>query len=104
MLENFPSDISSVVDDNPSSVLDELREREHYEAKGCLPYSPEIMRYTLLLPYTSAQSYKLLLEKFPLPSFSLLRQLHKGGAASVRAAKILLSQGSISSDIILMAD
>ena len=45
-----------------------------------------------------------MLNEFPLPSFSLLKKLHSGGINSMKAASILLQEGSISSDIILMAD
>ena len=63
-----------------------------------------MIRYALLLRYTSAQSYKMLLEKFPLPSFSLLQKLHQGGVDSIKAAKILRDKGELCNDIILIAD
>ena len=50
------------------------------------------------------QSYKLLLEKFPLPSISTLHRIQTGGVDSLKAAKKLREKGHISSDVILMVD
>ena len=63
-----------------------------------------ISRYALLLRYTSAQSYKLLLEQLPLPSFSLLKKLTSGSVDSLKCAEKLRLVGSISDDITLMVD
>ena len=68
------------------------------------PFTSEMIRYALLLRYTSLQSYKLLLEKFPLPSISLLNKLQQGGVDVFKAVKILREKGEISDDVILMAD
>ena len=57
-----------------------------------------MIRYALILRYTSFQCYKLLLEKFPLPSISLLSKLQTGGI------KFLRKKGEISSDIVLIVD
>ena len=80
--------------------------RQHYKHSGRPPYSPEIIRYALLLRYTSPQAYYTLLRgKFPFPSFTLLQKLQRGGWADfMNAAKVLLENGSISSDIVLMAN
>ena len=47
-----------------------------------------MIRYALLLRYTSFQAYKLLLEKFPLPSMSLLKKTQQGGIDVVKAIKV----------------
>ena len=52
----------------------------------------------------SAQAYRVLLQQFPLPSFSLLNKLKQGGVDSIKALKLLREQGKISEDIVLMAD
>ena len=78
MLENIPSYLNNVVAEHPTSILEEIRKRQMYKPKGRPPYSPEVIRYSLLLRYTSPQAYKLLLEQFPLPSFSFLRKLQQG--------------------------
>ena len=63
-----------------------------------------MIRYALLLRYTSLQSYKLLLEKFPLPSISLLDKLQQGDVDAFKPVKILREKGEISDDVILMDD
>ena len=52
------------------------------------------------LRYTSAQTYKPLLERFPLPSLSLLKKL-KGEMEPIKAAKVLLHQRKIG-DVLLL--
>ena len=75
MLENFPQYMKNVVEEHPNSILQELQKRQYYKPKGRHSFSVELIRYALLLRYTSHQAYKLLLEKFPLPSFSLLEKI-----------------------------
>ena len=48
-----------------------------------------MLRYTLLLRYTSVQAYKLLSEQFTLPSLSLTKKLTEGGIEPLKAAKVL---------------
>ena len=104
MLENFPAYLTDVAEKTSSSILDELRNRQFYKSQGQPPYSPEILRYALLLRYTSPQCYRRLKDQFPLPSTSLLSKLHHGGPTSLQVAKRLLEAGEISSDVVLMAD
>ena len=73
MLENFPSYLESQTKD--FSIFDEHRKRQF---KKNQVYSSEIVQYVLLLHYTSLQSYKLLLDEFPLPSISLLNKIKEG--------------------------
>ena len=84
--------------------MDELRRKQNYSPKGRPPFSPELLRYSLLLRYSSPQTYRRVLEQFPFLSFPLLKKLHQGGVHSLKAAKILLNEGSISADVILMSD
>ena len=76
----------------------------NYQAKGRSPNSSAMIRFALHLRYSSLQSYKLLLEKFPLPSISNLHRIQAGGVDSLLAAKKLPEKGHISSDVILMLD
>ena len=101
MLSNFPAYLSNHADEHPSGIMDELRRRQNYSRA---PFSPELIRYSLLLRYTSPQAYCVLLDKFPFPSFSLLKKLHQGGVKSMTAAMTLLDEGCISADVILMSD
>ena len=63
-----------------------------------------MIRFALHLHYTSFQSYKLLVEKFPLPSISTLHRIQAGVVDSLKAAKKLPEKGHICSDDILMVD
>ena len=58
----------------------------------------------LLLRYTSTQACKLLFEQFPLPSSSLLKKLNKSGMEPIKVVKVLLDQGKIGEDVVLLLD
>ena len=77
MLDNlspYMRNVASSDGNNDHSILEELERRKHFLPKGRPPYSAAMIRYSLLLRYTSLQAYKLLLEKLPLPSMSLLKK------------------------------
>ena len=105
-LNNFPNAIRVVSEETECSrsLLNEMLDISNYQAKGRPPYSSAMIRFALYLRYTSLQSYKLLLEKFPLPSISTLHRIQAGGVDSLKAAKKLPEKGHISSDVILMVD
>ena len=63
-----------------------------------------MIRFALHLRHASLQGYKLLLEKFPMPSMSLLNKVKQGGVDSLKALKVLREKGEISIDLILMVD
>jgi hypothetical protein len=54
--------------------------------------------------YTSKQAYTLLLEEFPLPSLSYLKSLSKGGIDPLSGLLLLLENGSISADCVVLID
>ena len=105
-LNNFPNAIRVVSEEIECSrsLLNEMLDISNYQAKGQPPYSSAMIRFALHLRYTSLQSYKLLLEKFPLPSISTLHRIQAGGVDSLKAAKKLPEKGHISSDVSLMVD
>ena len=45
-----------------------------------------------------------MLEKFPLPSVSLLNEIQQGGVDTIKALKLLREKWQISTDCILMVD
>ena len=96
MLINLAPYIRNVSEQNPYSLIDELEKRRNYNLKGHPPFSPEMIRYVLLLRYTSFQSYKLLFEKFPLPPISLLNKLQQSGVDAFKPVKTLGEKGEIS--------
>ena len=104
VLENFPNYIQSVVEKQSYSILKELQKWQLYKQRRCPSFIAELIRYTLLQRYTSKQVYKLLLEKFPLPSFSLLEKIERGGIESITPAKSLVEKGHLSQDHVWMVD
>ena len=93
MLTNLAPYIRNFSEQNPYSIIEELAKRRNYKSKGHPPFSSEMIWYALLLRYTSLQSYKLLLENFPLASISLLSILQQGGVDAFKAVKILCEKG-----------
>ena len=72
MLHNFPAYVEQK-SLSCSGVLEELRKLKYQKSPL---YSANMIRYALLLRYTSLQTYKLLQEEFKLPlSASLLRRI-----------------------------
>ena len=103
MLFTVAKEFDNVKNDS-YEILEELQKRRYYKPKGRPPYSAAIIRYALLLRYTSLQAYKLLLQRFQLPSISLLNKLQAGGTDTIKSLKFLLEKGEISRDIIIMFD
>ena len=92
------------MEEDPYSILNELQKRQHYKPKGRPPFSTDLIHDALLQRYTSRQAYKLLLEKFPLPSFSLLEKIQSGGVGSITAVKAPLKKGHLSQDCVSLVD
>ena len=103
-LTEFANYMRNLTDNENFPFLDELVERRNYDPRGRPPYSAALMRYALLIYHTSRQAYKLLLEKFPLPSMSLLDKLQQGQVDTLKAITLLKENGSISKDVRLMGD
>ena len=95
---NLAPYIRNVSEQNPYPLIEELENRRNSKPKGHPPFSSEMIRYVLLLRYTSVQSYKLLLEKFPLPSISQLNKIQQGGVDAYKAVEILREKREISDE------
>jgi hypothetical protein len=67
-------------------------------------YPPAVLRYSLLLRYTSPQAYRQLATDFNLPSPRHLRRLTEGTVDTLGLVSRLLGSGALSRDIILMLD
>ena len=104
MLLNLSSYIRNIATENHYSILDELKERQLYRPQGRPPYSLEVIRYALHLRYTSLQAYRLVLDKFPMPSISLLNKIQQGGVNSLKALQLLCERGELSNYCIMMVD
>ena len=88
MLENFPNYLQAFIG-NKLTLMEELQRRQHYKPQGRPPYSAEMIRFALLVRYTSAQAYKILLQHFPFLSFSLLSKLKSSNVDAIKAAQSL---------------
>ena len=100
MLKNFPVYLRTYAD-NHSSIFEELLQ---YRFTKKPIYSANIIRYSLLLRYTSIQSYKVSLQDFPLPSLSLLQKISSGTIDAVKCANALRIEGKISEDVCMIFD
>ena len=92
------------VAEKTNTFFDEIHSTKYYKPKGRKPYSSEVLRFSLLQRYTSKQPYIHLKEKLPLPSLSVLKKLAAGGIEPLKAIKLLLEEGKVDSDCILMLD
>ena len=54
------------------TFIEEMKSRQHYKAKSRTPYSSQFLRFALLLRYSFAQAYQIVLEHLPFPSMTLL--------------------------------
>ena len=100
MLQNFPHYVEQK-STAFGEIFDEVKQLRYQKSPV---YSANMIRYALLLRYSSLQTYKLLKEEFKLPSVSLLRRLTAGKIDALKAAKLLRENGSISDDVILILD
>ena len=91
-LENFPAYIMYVAGNSEHSILEEFSKRKYYKPKGRPPFTSATITYALLSRYTSAQAYRLMLEKLPLPSISTLTKIQKGGIDAIKAVSLLLQK------------
>jgi len=100
-LDNY---LKSLYENEPFPFLEELNQRKYYQPQGRPPYSSGLIRYAILLHHTSPQAYRLLLERFPLPSISLLKKLQQGSIDIIKSASLLKANGAISEDVVLLGD
>ena len=106
MLENFLNYIRNF-QETKNITSDNVNEFQEIRSKKPVDrpkYSVNLLCYPLLLHYTSIQTYKLLLEHFPLPSLSLLKRLHKGGMEPIKAVKVVLDQEKTGEDVALLLE
>ena len=100
-LLNFPSAIKEAEETNHFTILDELNQKKWYKTHV---YSPEIIRYALLLRHTSLQAYRLIREEFPLPSISFFNRIQRGAVDAIKALKLLKDRGEMSKDLVMLVN
>jgi hypothetical protein len=94
----------NVAEEKSTAILDEMKSMCYYKNKGRKPYSSKMLRFALMQRYTSRQAYVQLLDELPLPSLSLLKKLSSGGIEPVKALKVLLDEGEVGNDCVLLLD
>ena len=104
ILENLASYMRIFVAEKTNTILDEIHSIKYYKLKGKKPCSSAALRFSLLQCFTSKQAYIYFKEKLPLPSLSILKKLAAGGIEPLKAIKLLLEEGKVDSDCILMLD
>ena len=92
MLENFPAYLLSQTK-KFDSIFEEFCE---YKFKKIPVYSASVIRFPLLIQYTSIQSYRILQKDFPLPLIPLLKKICSGTIDAVKCAQILKNEEKIS--------
>ena len=73
-----------------SHIFDELQQLRFQKKPR---FSRNIIRYALLLRYTSLQAYNVIAKEFPFPSLSFLRKITQGGIDAVKCLKVLKEKG-----------
>ena len=114
IIQEFPTHIKNFGDTHevitsdpkkmPGEILEELNKLRYKKPDEGPKFSPNLLRYALLLYYTSPQGYRLLLEQFPFPSVIYLKKLSQGGVEALKACTLLLEKGMMDKDVILMLD
>ena len=82
----------------------ESNNRQFFQPKGGPPFSSSIIRFALLLWYTSAAAYKIIKQHLPLPSISLLEKLRSNKVAFLKAARLLKEQNKILTVVVLLVE
>ena len=110
VIENFPPYIKNFRQDkaenkfSSSNIFEEILDIRYRPPKNGPHFSKDLLYLSLMLRYTSASCYKLLLEYFPLPSISYLNTLCKGGLDPIKSIKCLFDKEKIDKDIVLLLD
>ena len=88
-MENFPAYIPNTGTDYYNELVNELNQIKLYKWQGKPPHLSSMIWHALHLRYTSLQASRLLLEKSPMLSLSLLNNIQQGGADALKALKTL---------------
>ena len=110
ILQNFPPYIKNFSENKSESqfqsdnILDELIKIRYKKPNDGSKFSKGLVQFSLMLRYTSASSYKLMLQHLPLPSISYLSSLCQGSLDPIKAIKILHEKQKIDKDVVLLMD
>ena len=104
LLENLPNYCRNVTSNFDIQVIKELLNICYISPRGRPKYTANILKFALLLRYTSNSAYQLLKKYIPLPSQSLLRSLKSPSIDSCKALSTLRDNDLIGNDVVLLLD
>ena len=102
MLTNLPVYCKNAEGTCESDVIKELIKLQYYDPKGRPPYSANVLRFALIMRYTSNSLYKYLKRFLPLPSYSLLRRLKSHSVDTSKGLCSLMDNLLFSDDVLLL--
>ena len=100
-LENFPVYLKAKREEFSSKFAEEL-EMIRYQKNP--RYSNNVLRYSLMMRYTSLPAYSLMQKEYNLPSLSHISKLKSSGIDAVKALVSLKANGNMSGDVVLLFD
>ena len=104
VLENLPNYCRNFHSDCDVDVIKELIQLCYYSPCGGPKYSSQVLRFSLMLRYTSNSAYNFNKKYIPLPSNSLLRKLKSPSIDNCQALHCLRDTNCIDNDIALLLD
>ena len=104
LLTNLPSYCRNATCSYDVGVIKKLVNVSYYSPKGGPKYSSDVLKFALMLRYTSHSAYQFLSNFLPLPSEPLLRKLKSRSVITSDALCLLRDNGLIGNDIVLLLD
>ena len=104
MLTNLPVYCRNAEGSCETNVIKELLQIQYYNPKGRPPYSNSVLRFALIMRYTSNSAYQYLKNFIPLPSNSLLCKLKSQTIDTTKGLVMLRDNLLFSDDAVLMLD
>ena len=104
MLSNLPVHCRNVEGTCETNVIKELLQLQYYNPKGRPPYSTSVLRFALIMRYTSNSAYQYLKNFLPLPTNSLLCKLKSQSIDTSKGLVLLRDNSLFSDDAVLLLD
>ena len=104
MLTNLPVYCKNAEEICETDVIKEVIKLQYYNPQGRPPYSANVLRFALIMRYTSNSAYRYLKRFLPLPSYSLLRKLKSQKIDTSKALCSLRDNLLFSDDVVLLLD
>ena len=104
MLTNLPVYCKHAEGTCETNVIKELLKLQYNNPKGRPPYSTTVLRFALMMRYTSNSAYQYLKNFLPLPSYSLLTKLKSQSIDTSKGLVSLRENSLFSNDTVLLLD